>query len=97
MRAAAPAGFAATLRAIPCGTTTGYANGTRYAVTRTDFNGGRSVKLVGEALDGQDYVSMNFFDLASGGQLAPCEMTHAKVIAFVMGYQPENPLWEQWR
>lgn len=90
MRAVAPAGFAPALRAIPRGTTTGQAGGIRYTVTRTDFNEGRSVKLVGEALDGSDYISLNFYDLASGGQLAPCEMPHAKVIAFVTGYQPET-------
>ncbi|MCX7566904.1 hypothetical protein OS189_11190 [Sulfitobacter sp. F26169L] len=85
----APATFAAQLRAIPTGTTTGRANGTRYTATRSDFNAGRSVKLVAEALDGSDYISLNYYDLASGGQLAPCEMPHEKVIAFVMAYQPE--------
>lgn len=89
MRSAAPAGFDAALRAIPQGTSTGQANGTRYTATRSDFNDGRSIKLVAEALDGSDYISLNFYDLANGPQLAPCEMPHAKVIAFVMRYQPE--------
>lgn len=89
MRAPAPPLFATTLRAIPSGTTTGHANGTRYTTTRSDFNEGRSVKLVAEALDGSDYISLNFYDLNSGGQLAPCEMAHEKVLTFVMNYQPE--------
>jgi hypothetical protein len=89
VRAAAPAQFASTLRAIPCGTTIGHANGRRYTASRSDFNNGRSVKLVAEALDVSDYISLNFYDLSSGGQLAPCEMAHGKVISFVMQYQPE--------
>lgn len=89
MRAPAPAGFANTLHTIPCGTTTGQANDVRYTVTRSDYNQGRSTKLVAEALDGSDYISLNFYDLKQGGQLAPCEMTHKKVVDFVMAYQPE--------
>lgn len=89
MRAAAPTGFAAALRAIPCGTTTGHAGTKRYTATRSEFNDGRSVKLVAEALDGSDYISLNFYDLAQGGQLAPCEMPHEKVIAFVTHYKVE--------
>lgn len=90
MRAPAPIGFAAALRAIAFGTTTGLSGATRYAVTRTDFNAGRSIKLVAEALDGSDYISLNFYDLRSGPQLAPCEMPHDKVVAFVMSYAPET-------
>lgn len=91
MRAAAPAGFAEALRAIPAGTSTGHAVHRRYTATRSDFNGGKSIKLVAEALDGSDYISLNFYDLCSGGQLAPCEMPAEKVVAFVTAYQPEVP------
>lgn len=90
MRAPAPTGFADALRAIPSGTTTGHAAGKRYTTTLTAFNEGRSLKLVAEALDQSDYISLNFYDLANGGQLAPCEMPHEKVIAFVMAYLPEG-------
>ena len=89
MRCAAPDGFANCLRALPTGTSTGQANGIRYTSTRSDFNEGRSIKLVAEALDGSDYISLNFYDLAAGGQLAPCEMPHDKVIDLVMRYQPD--------
>ena len=89
MRAPAPQGFAAALRQIPQGTSKGRARGTRYTATRSDFNGGRSVKLVAEALDSSYYISLNFYDLESGGQLAPCEMSHDKVITFVRDYTPE--------
>jgi hypothetical protein len=82
-------GFAKALRAIPRGTTIGRAGCTRFAATRSDFNDGRSVKLVAEALDGSDYISLNFYDLKGGGQLSPCEMPHEKVIAFVNEYKVE--------
>jgi len=45
---------------------------------------------VAEALDRSDYISLNFYDLVSGAQLAPCEMPHEKVISFVQNYQPEQ-------
>ena len=90
MRAAAPEGFGTKLRTIPHGTTKGHTGEIRWTATRSDFNEGRSVKLVAEALDGSDYISLNFYDLERGGQLAPCEMPHKKVIAFVMNYQPEQ-------
>lgn len=90
MREAAPAGFGAALQAIPLGTSKGIAHSRRYIATRTDFNSGRSIKLVAEALDGSDYISLNFYDLGSGTQLAPCEMSHEKVITFVTAYQPEQ-------
>lgn len=91
MREAAPVGFSTALRAIPQGTSTGHLNNRRYTATRSDFNAGKSVKLVAEAMDGTDYISLNFYDLRSGAQLAPCEMPHDKVVAFVLGYQPELP------
>lgn len=89
MRAVAPAGFSAALRDIPIGTSTGRADGISYTATRSDFNGGRSVKLVAEARDGSDYISLNFYDLERGGQLAPCEMPLQKVIDFVLTYRAE--------
>jgi hypothetical protein len=89
MRADAAPAFADALRAVPEGYSTGTAHGMRYRATRQSFNGGRSVKLVAEAVDGSDYISLNFYDLRNGPQLAPCEMAHEKVIAFVRSYRPE--------
>lgn len=81
--------FAAALRALPEGTFTGRAQGRRYIVTRQVLNGGRTVKLVAEELGGSDYISLNWFDLASGPRLKPCEMPEAKVRAFVAGLRPD--------
>ncbi|WP_223423278.1 hypothetical protein [Tateyamaria pelophila] len=71
------------------GTFTGTAFGRRYVVTKSAFSAGKSVKLVAEELGGTDYISLNWYDLASGDRLKPCEMSAAKVTAFVMALQPE--------
>ena len=89
MNIPAPRGFVLALAAIPNGTSTGIAGGKRYAVTRSQFNEGRSTKLVAEALDRSDYVSLNFYDLQNGPRLAPCEMPSEKVVAFVHAYRPD--------
>ncbi|SLN53760.1 hypothetical protein [Pseudooctadecabacter jejudonensis] len=75
--------FAATLAALPIGTFRAHAHGKDWIVTRSLVAGGRGEKLVGEALDGSDYISLNLYHLASGDLLNPCEMSTAKVRAFV--------------
>jgi hypothetical protein len=47
------------------------------------------VKLVAEELGGSGYISLNWYDLASGPRLKPCEMPAAKVIGFVLALVPE--------
>ena len=81
--------FARALTALPLGTFQGMAHGRRYVVTKTRFNGGRSVKLVAEELGGPDYISLNWYDTARGGALRPCEMPAEKVTAFVLGLRPD--------
>ena len=81
--------FARKLRALPQGTFTATAHGRRYVVTKSSFADGRSVKLVAEELGGPDYISLNWYDLASGPQLRPCKMSDQKVRAFVDAVQPE--------
>lgn len=90
MSVPAPEGFSRALAGIPEGTSTGEACGKRYAATRTVFNAGRSTKLVAEALDRSDYISLNYYDLAAGARLAPCEMPAPKVIAFVEAYRADR-------
>lgn len=85
----APGDLASLLDAIPKGTSRGSAQGKRYIATKTLFNGGRSTKLVAEELGGNDYISLNFYALAQGPRLYPCEMPSEKVIAFVRNFVPE--------
>ncbi|WP_299152125.1 hypothetical protein [uncultured Tateyamaria sp.] len=74
---------------MPHGTFTATAYGRRYVVTKSSFAGGKSIKLVAEELGGPDYISLNWYDLASGAQLRPCEMSDQKVRAFVDAARPD--------
>ena len=75
--------FADRLAQLPLGTFRGHAQGKEWIVTRSLVSGGRGEKLVAEALDGTDYISLNLYHLASGDLLKPCEMPEHKVRAFV--------------
>lgn len=79
--------FLAAFDALPQGSFTGLFNGRRYVVTRQDFSGGQSQKLVAEELGGTDYISLNLYRLASGARLKPCEMPARKVVDFVLNLQ----------
>ena len=81
--------FATAHAALPMGTFKGCAAGRRYVITKSGFADGRALKLVAEELGGTDYISLNWYDLGSGPLLKPCEMPAAKVIAFVLGLQPD--------
>ncbi len=80
--------FASRLAALPMGTFRGRSQGRDWIVTRTVVSGGRGEKLVAEALDGTDYISLNLYHLGSGDLLKPCEMPEAKVRAFVADLMP---------
>ena len=82
--------FLAAFDALPPGTFTGHAGGRRYRVSRTDFAGGASQKLVAWELGGNDYISLNLYRLSGGARLKPCEMPEAKVIAFVLALVPDG-------
>ena len=82
--------FDTALARLPDGTFTGMAHGRRYIVTKSSLNDGRTVKLVGEELGGRDYISLNYFRLASGARLKPCEMPARKVMDFVHALVPDH-------
>ncbi|MEM1429913.1 MAG: hypothetical protein AAGG09_10685 [Pseudomonadota bacterium] len=86
--AGADAAFIEAFDALPLGTFEARFEGARWVVTRSRCAGGRSEKLVGEAADGSDDVSMNVYRLSGGARLAPCEMSVEKARAFVMGAVP---------
>lgn len=75
--------FAQKLAQLPLGTFRGQAHGKDWIVTHAHVSGGKGEKLVAEALDGSDYISLNLYHLAAGDLLKPCEMPQAKVRAFV--------------
>lgn len=80
--------FATKLATFPLGTFKGRAQGKDWIVTRTLVSAGRGEKLVAEALDGSDYISLNLYHLGSGDLLKPCEMPEEKVRAFVRDLTP---------
>ena len=81
--------FADRLARLPLGTFRGRAHGKDWIVTRSLVSGGKGEKLVAEALDGSDYISLNLYHLRSGDLLKPCEMPETKVRAFVADLEPE--------
>ncbi len=83
-------GFLEAFDRLPSGTFTGTAFGRRYVVTRSEFSGGASQKLVAEELGGGDYISLNLYRLASGARLRPCEMPEIKAVAFVRALEPDQ-------
>jgi hypothetical protein len=87
----APADVAGRLTQFPDGPVRGRYEGRKYFATKTTFAAERSVKLVAEELGGTDYISLNLYRLAAGPRLRPCEMPKEKVIAFVMGFVPDQP------
>ena len=82
--------FATALAALPDGTFQGTAHGRRYVATKSSFACGKAIKLVAEELGGNDYISLNWYALETGGRLKPCEMSEAKVRAFVDALVPDR-------
>lgn len=77
--------FLKALAAIPLGTSRGRFDSKSYAISKVNYAGGKSIKLVAEELGGSDYISLNLYQPASGPLLKPCEMPAEKVTAFVTG------------
>ena len=75
------------LSRIPPGYSEVTYQGRRYALTRQDFNGGRSLKVFARELGGSDFISFNWYQTRQGGQLKPCEMPVEKVEAFLAGWE----------
>lgn len=80
--------FLTALDRLEPGYQTGLYNGERWGVTVTGAPGESVRKLYGARLAGGDHVSFNLYTTASGERLKPCEMPEAKVIAFVLGFEP---------
>jgi hypothetical protein len=68
---------------MPVGTFRGQAQGKDWIVSRSLVSAGKGQKLVAEALDGSDYISLNLYQTQGSDHLRPCEMPLAKVLAFI--------------
>ncbi len=60
--------------------------GKKYAVTREDFNGGKSIKVFAKETGGNDFISFNYYLTSTADLLKPCEMPEVKVIRFLENY-----------
>jgi hypothetical protein len=60
---------------------------TKYGVTRTDFNSGKSIKVYAEELAGNNFISLNYYVTSNRVLLKPCEMEEQKVIQFLNNYK----------
>jgi len=71
------------LKAFPEGACEVRYDGKRYLLRKETHLGGRLIKLYAEALGGNDFISLNYYETGSGPLLRPCEMPAEKVIAFI--------------
>lgn len=78
---------------LPEGYAVVHHDGRAYGMSVKRFNGGRSLKLYAESLDGGDLVSANLYRGADGDHFRPCEMSEAKVLRFLAGlHHPNRPI-----
>ena len=80
--------FLNALATLPAGYSRGSFRGEQWGVTVDRSADGRRVKLYGEALGGNDHVSFNLYRVSGQPRLKPCEMPAAKVISFVLQFEP---------
>jgi peptide-methionine (S)-S-oxide reductase len=62
-------------------------NDTKYGVTKSVFNNGKSFKVFASKLGGKDFISLNYYCTRQREILKPCEMPEAKVIHFLENYE----------
>ncbi|TAZ47083.1 hypothetical protein ELH75_31795 (plasmid) [Rhizobium leguminosarum] len=76
---------------LPDGYVDGHFGNRSWGVTVKRSQDGKRTWLCGEELSGSDIVSFNLYRLAGPGPtLKPCEMSSAKVIEFVLGFEPST-------
>jgi hypothetical protein len=81
--------FEDALAKLPDGYVDGYFGNRSWGVTVKRSQDGKRTWLYGEELGGTDIVSFNLYRLAGPGSIVkPCEMSSAKVIEFVVGFEP---------
>lgn len=84
--------FLEAFERLPLGAFTAHYERRRYEAVRMQFSDGKSEKLVAEEAGGRDYISLNIYRLSDGrALLKPCEMSEAKVRAFVTGLTIGGP------
>ena len=72
---------------IPDGYSEGTYNNRKYSITKEIFNNGKSFKIFGKELQGNDFISLNYYITSKKELLKPCEMPQEKVIHFLKNIQ----------
>lgn len=81
--------FEDALAKLPDGYVDGHFGNRPWGVTVKRSEDGKRTWLYGEELSGTNIVGFNLYLLAGPGSiLKPCEMSSAKVIEFVLGFEP---------
>ena len=71
------------IQTIEEGYSEGLYNNSKYSITKQTFNNGKSYKIFAKALNGKDFISMNYYVTSQNEFLKPCEMPEEKVIHFL--------------
>lgn len=71
------------IQKIPESYSEGFYNAKKYGITKETFNDGRSYKIYGKELQGNDFISLNYYITKQKELLKPCEMPEQKVIHFL--------------
>lgn len=71
------------IQSFPEGYFEGIYQGVKYGITKNTFNAGKSFKVFAKALNGKDFVSLNYYVTTKQEWLKPCEMPEQKVIDFL--------------
>ncbi|MBX8803112.1 hypothetical protein HBA92_20515 [Ochrobactrum sp. MR28] len=82
--------FEEAFEKFPDGYSEGVYAGRRFGLTVRRSKDGRRNSLFARELAGTDIISFNFYRLAEGPSLKPCEMSSEKVVAFVLGFSPDG-------
>ncbi len=68
---------------IPEGYSEGIYKEVKYSITKDVFNNGKSFKIYAKELQGNDFISLNYYITSNSELLKPCEMPKDKVVNFL--------------
>lgn len=75
------------IKKIPEGYSEGFLDTIKYSITKNTFNDGKSFKIFGRELKGNNFISLNYYITSKKEFLKPCEMPEEKVIHFLKNIQ----------
>ncbi|TXD52686.1 MULTISPECIES: peptide methionine sulfoxide reductase [unclassified Polaribacter] len=77
----------AIIKKIPEGYSEGFLDAIKYSITKNTFNDGKSFKIFGRELQGNNFISLNYYITSKNEFIKPCEMPEEKVIHFLKNIQ----------